>query len=193
MTAMDAKPRAYRWLPTTWVLMPWAWSLSWLLAGLGFWISVVNALLPPLNFFAYIALSGLGWIIAALVTARSVSGTPFRLIGWLVSGLVSVALGIYWMLRWDASFLGPVLALGVAGLLGGVAGSSRRGAWRWVSGMGLGLVFLVLAALNFYASYLLFLTASSAVISELLWALPGAAFGLLAGFAVRRILGITRP
>jgi hypothetical protein len=184
-------------------LVPWAWSAAWLLTSLGFWISVVNSLVPP-NFIAYIALSALGWGLAASVTAsvnRDKSGMRFRLVGWLVSGLACIALSIFWMLRWDAGFLALIAAPGVAGALGGVAGSMRRGAGRWVSGILLGGVFLILALLNFYASYILWLGANQTalkggafqLITALGWVLPGAVFGLLAGFAVRWILGISKP
>jgi hypothetical protein len=185
-------------------LVPWAWSLAWLLTGLGFWISVVNSQDPSPNFFAYIALGALGWGLAALVTASVARDTPgmlFRLVGWLVAGLASIALSIFWMLRLDAGFLALIAAPGVAGVLGGVAGSMRRGAWRWVSGILLGLAFLILSLLNFYASYILWLGANQTalkggafqVITVLGWVLPGALFGLLAGFAVRWILGISKP
>jgi hypothetical protein len=195
-------PMPKGWL--AWRLLPWAWSLSWLLTGLGFWISIVNSLLPPPNFFAYIELSALGWGIAALVTASATRGTPgitIQLAGWLVAGLASISLSILWMLRWDAGFLALIAAPGVAGALGGVAGSMRRGAWRPVSGILLGVVFLVLAALSFYASYfsLFVLTSISQhggdihVMNPLGWIIPGAVFGLVAGFATRWILGLKTP
>jgi hypothetical protein len=184
-------------------LVPWSWSLAWLLTGLGFWISVVNSLLPP-NFLAYISFSALGWGIAVFVTvsvARDRPGMLFRLVGWLVAGLACIALSIFWMLRWDAGFLALIAAPGVAGVLGGITGSMRRGAWRWVSGILLGVAFLILSALNFYASYILWLGANQTalkggafqMITLLGWVLPDAVFGLLAGFAVRWILGISKP
>jgi hypothetical protein len=194
---MPTQSQAWRWIP-------WAWSLSWLLTGLGFWISVVNSLLPPPNFIAYIAMSALGWVIAGVVTASAARGTPgmhFRLAGWLVAGMASISLSILWMLRWDAGFLGPIAALGVAGTIGGVAGSMRRGAWRWVSGILLGVLFLLLATLSFYSSYFLMFVATAVsrhggdirLIDPLGWVIPGAVFGLTAGFLVRWILGLQRP
>jgi hypothetical protein len=182
-------------------LVPWAWSISWLLTGLGFWISIVNSLAPPPNFLAYITLSTLGWGLAGLVTAsvdRSRPGMLFRLVGWLVAGLASIALSILWMHSWDAGFLALIAAPGVAGALGGVAGSMRRGAWRWVSGILLGVAFLLLSALSFYASYfsLFFATSISQhggdirIMNPLGWVIPGAVFGLVAGFMVRWILGL---
>ncbi len=181
--------------------MPWSWSLAWLLTGLGFWISIANSLNPPPNFFAYIALSALGWFISGVVTARAARGAPgmiFRLAGWLVAGLAFISLSILWMLRWDAGFLALIIAPGVAGVFGGVAGSMRRGAWRWVSGILLGLVFLILSALSFYASYFsLFLLTSISqqggdirLMNPLGWVIPGAVFGLAAGFVLRWILGL---
>ena len=193
---MDRDAQAWRWIP-------WAWSLSWLLTSLGFWISVVNSLQNPPNFFAYIALSVLGWGIAGFATAslaRGKAGMLFRLAGWLVAGLVSITLSIIWMLSWDAGFLALIAAPGVAGALGGVAGSMRRGAWRWVSGILLGVAFLILAALGFYASYFSLFAATSIsqhggdirLVNPIGWVIPGAVFGLVAGFAVRWILGLKR-
>jgi hypothetical protein len=185
-------------------LVPWVWSLAWLLTGLGFWISIVNSLQNPPNFFPYIALGALGWGVAAFVTASVARGKPgmlFRLAGWLVAGLASISLSILWMLTWDAGFLALIVAPGVAGALGGMAGSMRRGAWRWVSGILLGVAFLVLAALSFYASYFSLFAATAIsqhggdirLFDPLGWVIPGAVFGLLAGFAARWILGLRKP
>ena len=194
---MPSQARAFR-------MVPLVWSVSWLLTGLGFWISIVSSLLPPPNFLAYIALSALGWVIAGVVTASTARSTPgmlFRLAGWLVSGLASISLSILWMQSWNAGFLGPIAALGVAGVLGGVASSMRRGVWRWLSGILLGVAFLILAALSFYASYFLMFVATSIsqhggdirLIDPLSWMIPGAVFGLVAGFTLRGILGLKDP
>ncbi len=187
-------------------LIPWAWSAAWLLAGLGFWISDLSSL-PSRSPFAYIALSAAGWAIAGFVTASAAGEAPartIRLVGWLVPGLASIPLSMLWLRSWNVGFLGPIAALGLAGLLGGVAGSVRKGAWRLVSGALLGLAFLLFATVSFMASYFLMLVytliaqqgGSAGVLSivdALIWPLPGALFGLVAGFAARWLLGLRKP
>ena len=184
-------------------LIPWAWSAAWLLAGLGFWISDLSSL-PSRSPFAYIALNAAGWAIAGFVTASAAGDTPartIRLAGWLVPGLASIPFSMLWLRSWNVGFLGPIAALGLAGLFGGVAGSVRRHAWRLVSGALVGLAFLLFATVSFMASYFLMLVytliaqqgGSAGVLSvldALIWPLPGALFGLGAGFAARWLLGL---
>jgi hypothetical protein len=180
-------------------LVPWAWSAAWLLTGLGFWISIIKPLALG-DFIAYIALGALGWGMAGLVSARAANGaggTPgvaVRLAGWGVASLVAILLGLVWMLSWDAGFVGPMAASGLAGAIGGLSGSVRKGAWRLLSGLLLGVVFLLLAVISFYAGYILWLGAQPAggrdLLSLLAWLIPAALCGLGAGFAARWILGL---
>jgi hypothetical protein len=187
-------------------LIPWAWSAAWLLTGLGFWISDLSSL-PSRSPFAYIAFSAAGWAIAGFVTASAAGEAPartLRLVGWLVPGLASIPLSMLWLRSWNGGFLGPIAALGLAGLLGGVAGSVRRHAWRLVSGALVGLAFLLFASLSFIASYFLILIYTLiaqqggsagvlSVVDALIWPLPAALCGLGAGFAARWLLGLQNP
>ena len=187
-------------------LIPWAWSAAWLLTGLGFWISDLSSL-PSRSPFAYIALSAAGWAIAGFVTASAARDAPARilgLVGWLVPGLASIPLSMLWLRSWNMGFLGPIAALGLAGLLGAVAGSVRRNAWRLVSGALVGLAFLLFASLSFIASYFLMIIYTLiaqqggsagvlSVVDALIWPLPGALCGLGAGFAARWMLGLQKP
>jgi hypothetical protein len=180
-------------------LVPWAWSAAWLLTGLGFSI-LASSSLPSPHLFAYIALGLLGWGAAGFVTARAAGGAPgkaVRLAGWGIAALVAILLGLVWMIGWDAGFLGGPAAVGLAGVIGGLAGSVRKGAWRLASGILLGLVFLLLATLSFYNSYFLmyYYTPISRVfgsggVNVFVFGWPAAFWGLVAGFAARRILGM---
>ena len=190
---MPGESRAYR-------LVPWAWSVAWLLTGVGIWLSDIYSS-PSRSLVPYFAFSALGWGLAGFVTASAAWGKPgmaFRLVAWLVAGLASVPLGLAWGRSWNGGFLGPIAALGLAGGIGGLAGSVRKGAWRLVSGVLLGGTFLLFALVSFYASYFLLLIYTSIsqqggdirIISALVWPLPGAICGLGAGFAARWILGL---
>lgn len=187
---MLSKAQAYR-------LMPWAWSASWLLTGLGIWISDIYSS-PSRSLVAYIALSAVGRVASGIVTAsasRNESGIAVRLAAWAVACLVAILLGLAWMRSWNLGFLGLPVAIGVAGTIGGVASSSRSGAWRLLPGVLLGLAFLLFATVNFFASYLLmFFYEPNARLfgnigaNALIYLLPGALCGLGAGFIARRIL-----
>jgi hypothetical protein len=181
-------------------LTPWAWSLAWLLVGLGTWLSDLYSS-PSRSLVPYFALSALGWGIAAYVTtraARDKSGTTLRLAGWILAALAAVLLGFTWLHRWNMAFFGPIVATGLAGFIGGSASSERPGGWRWLSGLLLGAAFLLFAFVSFCFTYFLMLIATSVaqqggditVLNALLWLLPGAVCGLGAGFAVRWILGL---
>ena len=190
---MLTERQAYRW-------MPWAWSAAWMLTGVGVSISDLYSY-PAQSLIPYFALSAVGWSAAGIVTAsasRREPGMAVRLVGWAVAYLAAIPLGLVWLLSWNVAYLGPIVAIGVAGAIGGVAGSLRSGAWRLVSGVLLGLAFLLFATVSFSASYILLVL--YAPIAQLLgnagadllaWGLPSALCGLAAGFAARRILGIT--
>jgi hypothetical protein len=193
---MSTQSRAYHWIP-------WAWSLAWLLAGMGIWLSDLYSS-PSRSLGPYFALSALGWVIAGFVTARAVGskpGTVVRLIAWGLAGLAAVLLGFIWLHGWNMAFFGPIVATGVAGVIGGLAGSMRPGAWRLVSAILLGAAFLLFAFFSFCFTYFLMLVATSiaqqggdiTVLNALLWLLSGATCGLGAGFSVRWILGLKKP
>ena len=183
-------------------LVPWSWSLAWLLTGVGIWLSDIYSS-PSRSLMPFIVLSALGWGIAGFVTASAGRGKPglaLRLAAWLVGGLAFIPLSLVWGRTWNGGFLGPIAASGVAGTIGGLVGSLRKGAWRLVSGVLVGVAFMLMAAVSFFASYFLMIVYTSiaqrggdpGVISALIWPLPGAVCGLLAGFAARWILGFPR-
>jgi hypothetical protein len=191
---MPAQAQAFRW-------MPWAWSAAWLLTGLGNYVS--NSYPSPYEgLYAYLILSVLGWGFASLITARASTGRPgmtFHLVAWGIASLSAILLGLVWMRSWDAGFLGWIAATGLAGAIGGVAGSMRTGVWRWVSGVGLGAAFLLLALISFFGGYLLALGYASSALpynAGLFYALimpgPAAVFGLGAGFLARWLLGLSK-
>jgi hypothetical protein len=193
---MPTQSQAWRWIP-------WAWSLAWLLAGMGIWLSNLYSS-PSRSLGPYFALSALGWVTAGLVTARAVGSKPrtvVRLTAWGLAGLVAILLGFIWLHSWNVAFFGPIAATGVAGVIGGLAGSMRPGAWRLVYPILLGAAFLLFAFVSFFFTYFLMLVATSiaqqggdiSVLNALLWLLPGATCGLVAGFAVRWILGLRKP
>jgi hypothetical protein len=184
-------------------LVPWAWSVGWLLTGVGIWLSDIYSS-PSRSLIPFIVLSALGWGIAGFVTASTGRGTPgmfLRLAAWGVAWLAFSLLGLLWERSWNGGFLGPIVATGLAGAIGGLAGSLRKGAWRLVSAVLLGVAFLLFALVSFYASYFFMLIYTSIaqqggdirVISALVWPLPGALLGLIAGFATRWILGLSKP
>ena len=193
---MSNPSQAYR-------LVPWAWSAAWLLTGLGLAFSDVYSS-PSRSLVPYFALSALGWGIAGFITASAARGKPglaLRLLAWGIAWLVASLLGLVWLHHWNVAFFGPIVATGLAGLIGGLAASMRPGAWRPISAVLLGAVFLLFATLNLYFSYFLMIVYTSisqhggdvSVVSALIWPLPGAVCGLLAGWSARRILGLTRP
>jgi len=181
-------------------LMPWAWSVAWMLTGLGVAISDLYSY-PSKSLIPYIVLSAVGWGFAGFVTVRAAghkSGATLRLIAWIVAYLVYVVFGFYDATSWNMGFLGPIVAIGVAGAIGGVFSSRRAGAWRLVSGVLVGLTFLLFATVSFYvtAIQMYLFSAEARVLGEqgtllFIWGLPGAVFGLSAGFVVRWMLGIT--
>jgi hypothetical protein len=193
---MPNQLKAYR-------LVPWAWSAAWLLAGLGF---SIPASLPSRSSFlsidslTYFALGLLGWGIAGFVTARAAMGKPgmaVRLAAWAVASLVAIPLGLYWMLSRDMPPYLLFVPLGLAGAIGGLASSARKGTWRLVSGVLLGGTFLLLATISFINSYLLMYyydpisrVFGSGGVSAFVWGWPGALWGLVAGFMARWILGL---
>jgi hypothetical protein len=183
-------------------LVPWAWSAAWLLTGVGIWLSDVYSS-PSRSLVPYFALSALGWGIAGFITASAARGKPglaVRLLAWGIAWLVAILLGLVWLHQWNMAFFGPIVATGLAGAIGGVASSSRPGMRRLASTVLLGAVFLLFALVGFYASFFLMFVYTSiaqhggdvSLISALIWPLPGAVCGLLAGLAARRILGLTR-
>jgi hypothetical protein len=187
-------------------LIPWAWSAAWLLAGLGIHISDIYSS-PSRSQIPYFVISALGWGIAGVITASASRGRPgmaVRLAAWMIAALVAILFGLFWLYRWNMAFFGPIVATGLAGAIGGVTSSVRKGAWRLVSGALLGLAFLLFATVSFMASYFLMLVytliaqqgGSAGVLSivdALIWPLPGAVFGLGAGFAARWLLGLQKP
>jgi len=190
---------------TAYRLVPWAWSAAWLLAGAGIWLSDVMSS-PSKSLFAYYLLSIAGWGIAVIVTVLTSwkkPGLVLRLAAWVVALLVAVLVGLSWMHSWNIAYLALPVATGVAGGIGGIAGSFRPGIGRLVSGVLLGIIFLVLAVASFYATYfgLILVTWTSQlygdvpilpILEGLSWMIPGALFGLGAGFAVRSILSLPR-
>jgi hypothetical protein len=181
-------------------LVPWAWSIAWMLTGVGTGLSDIYSS-PSKSLIPYIALSAVGWGFAGIVTARAAgqkSGVAIRIVAWAVAYLVFVLCGLYWGNNWNIRFMGPIVATGVAGAIGGVPSSRRSGLWRLISGALVGFAFLSFATVSFYMSY--FLIFSYSVEAQLLgdtganvfiWGLPGAIFGLGAGFLASLILGIT--
>lgn len=191
---MPGQVQAYRW-------MPWAWSAAWLLTGLGNYVS--NSYPSPYEgLYAYLLLSTLGWGFASLITASASTGGPalaVPLVAWGIASLAAILLGLVLMRSWDAGFLGSIAATGLAGAIGGVAGSMRTGVWRWVCGVVLGVAFLLLALISFYAGYMLALGYAStalpynaSVFYLLIMPGPAAVFGLGAGFAARWLLGLRK-
>jgi hypothetical protein len=172
-----------------------------MLTGVGIAISDLYSS-PSKSLIPYIVLSALGWGIASLVTAEAVgqeAGIAVRLAAWAVAYLVYVAGGYYLATNRNMGFLGPIAAIGVAGAIGGVFSSRRSGGWRLVSGIMVGLAFMVFATISFYASYFLMFpyTAEARVLGEMganifIWVVPGMIFGLGAGFTARWILGIIK-
>ena len=182
-------------------LMPWAWSAAWMVTGVGIAISDLYSS-PSKSLIPYVVLSALGWGYASLVTTnatRQDAGIAVRMVAWVVAYLVYVAGGYYWATNWNMGFLESIAAIGVAGIIGGTGSSRRSGVWRLVSGTLVGLAFMVLATISFYASYFLIFAYSSEarLLGEMganvfIWALPGMIFGLSAGFTARWLLGISR-
>ena len=202
------RARGARWMPAqaqAYRRIPWAWSAAWLLTGLGIQLSDIYSS-PSRSQIPYFAFSALGWGAAGVITASASRGRPgmlVRLAAWGAAYLVAIQFGLFWLQRWNIAFFGPILASGLAGAIGGVAGSVRPGAWRLASGTLLGLAFLLFATLSFMASYFLMLIYTLiaqqggsagvlSVIDALIWTLPGALCGLGAGLAARWLLGLRK-
>jgi hypothetical protein len=182
-------------------LMPWAWLAAWTLTGTGALLSDIYSS-PSKSPIAFFSLSAVGWALAGIVTARASRGKTrmaVQLVAWGVAYLVAIPLGLLWRLgRETASFLlfDPFL---LAGAIGGFASSARQGAWRLISGSLVGLVFLLFSPIITFYSGMLLLSFYSSTINRygaplgssynLAWVLPNVIFGLVAGFAMRRILG----
>lgn len=182
-------------------LMPWAWSTAWMLTGLGVAISDLYSY-PSKSLIPYVVLSAVGWGFAGIVTVRAAghkSNKAIRIIAWAAAYLVYVVFGFYWATSWNMGFLGPIVAIGVAGSIGGIFSSKRSGAWRLISGGLVGLAFLVFATISFYTSYFLMFafTMEARLLGDtgallFIWGLPGAILGLSAGFLASLILGISK-
>jgi hypothetical protein len=181
-------------------LVPWTWSAAWLLTALGAGIANIFSS-PSGGLISYIGLSAVGWGAAGYVTARASggkAGLPLRLAAWAGAYLVAVPLGLAWIFSRDMPPFLLFVPFLLAGALGGAASSLRGGAWRWVSAAFVGVVFFLFYTIGLYAGYVLVLLYGSLpqrVIDlgssySVIWALPGAVFGLAAGFAARAILGI---
>jgi len=188
-------------------LMPWAWFVAWLLTGVGGMISDIYSS-PTKSLIPFIALSAVGWAVGGFITARASqgkSGMAVQLVAWAVAYLVAIPLGRVWMPSRDMGPFVLYVPFVLAGAIGGFASSSRPGAWRLISAALVGLVFLLFSPIiTFGAGFLLmgFYTSIRDMVNPylgplgsstiaLFWILPGAMFGLVAGFAARWILGMT--
>ena len=179
--------------------IPWAWSLAWLLTGLGTGISEIYSS-PNRGLAGYLILTTVGWCFAGYLTSRAAWGKPaliIRLLAWVLATIIYIWLGLVWLYTWNVGFLGLPVATGLAGALGAVASSARRGVWRYLSALLVGLFFLTFATAGFYLSYFLLNIGSMVsgaggyiLFSYVAWILPNALFGLGAGFAIRWILGL---
>ena len=187
---MPSQAQAYR-------LMPWAWSVAWLLTGAGTWLSDIYSS-PSRSLVPFFALSAVGWGVAGVVTAGAsgYGSKAVRLAAWAIAYLVAIVLGFVWLHAWSVGFFGLIAATGLGGAIG-AAGSSRPGLRRLWAGVLSGLTFLLLAAISFYAGYflLLFHQPLAAIVGgigagALASMLPGALCGLGAGLVMRRLLGI---
>ncbi len=201
--ARNEFPAAFFSDTTAYRLAPWAGSAAWLLAGAGIWLSNITSS-PSNSLFAYYFLSMVGWGIAAVVTSAATWKKPgriLRLAAWGIAILVAVVVGLSWMYRWNIAILALPVATGVAGGIGGIASSFRPGLGRLVSGIGLGIIFLVLAVASFYGTYFgeVLVTWTGQLFGDipiiptligLAWIIPGGVFGLIAGFALRWILNL---
>jgi hypothetical protein len=189
---MPSQAQAYRW-------MPWAWSLAWLLTGMGGAISDIYSS-PSKSLSPYVILSILGWSMVGFVTAkatRQVQSTAIQSIAWLVASMVASLLSLAWLHSWNIGFLGPIAACGLAGAIGGAASPVRPRVGRLVSAVLLGSVFALFATVSFYLSFIflsffrpmarLFGNGGASVLA---WGLPGALCGLVTGFLARQILGV---
>jgi len=190
---MPGKLQAYH-------LMPWAWLVAWALTAVGASISAIYSF-PYQSIFAYIGFSAVGWAMACFITvraSRSRSGMTVQLVAWAVAYLVAIPLGLVWMLSRDMVPFLLFLPFVLAGTVGGIASSARAGAWRWVSGVLVGMVFLLSSTISFYVGYILLLVYSSLAqryslgnLYSQAWILPEAVFGLVVGLTMRRLLGMT--
>jgi hypothetical protein len=193
---MISKTQAYR-------LMPLAWSVTWLLSGVGATISDIYSS-PSKSLFPFLALSAVGWAGAGYITAcasNGKSGMTVQLVAWAAAYLVAIPLGLVRLLGKDMVpiflFVLPFMA---SGAIGGFASSSRKGVWRLLSGALLGFVFLIFSPVfTYYAGSILMLLYSSIVhpyggpinssYIPLFWILPNTVFGIVTGFVARWILG----
>jgi hypothetical protein len=179
-------------------LMPWAWSIAWMLTIVGATISNIYSS-PPGSLVAYFGISAIGWIGAGWITVKALkpkSGMVIQLVAWIITYLVAIPVGLAWMLSRDMVPYLLFLPMVLAGAIGGLASSLRPGLWRLASGVLVGLVYFVFFTIGFYAGYILTLIYGSQPYVDignyytLIWALPEGIFGLLTGLLTRWMLGI---
>ena len=181
----------------------WAWAAGWSLISLGFVISDVYST-PNRGLTAAYLLGVIGWAIGSVVTIRYVrqpfgaKGVPVALsaAGWALGGLVTIVLGLDWLENGRLAFLGPIVATGMGGAIGGALtaptppGSSPStvlrqgigGAFAW------GTAFFVFQIVAFYAGYILMQMTVDALVPFVGhvgakipgWALPAACGGFMA-------------
>jgi hypothetical protein len=182
-------------------LAPWAWAVAWLLTNAGFTLSDLYSS-PHRSLVPYFALSAVGWGAAVIVTAgigQQGLGSSVRLASWAIAYLAATIPPLFWLQRWNMGWFGPIIGVGIAGVIGGIFGSSHPGVWRLASGALLGMVFLLLAALSFYTGYIILVlgfpllaaVAGYTGAAVILWGVPAGFCGLGAGLMARSILGYT--